>query len=54
MNTSQKISQAVSLVPAIVAILVLYMGGSFGTWFIVEEFYQYSATDEDATKLVDY
>jgi len=53
-NTSQKISQAVSLVPAIVAIIVLYMGGSFGTWFIVEEFYQYSATDEDATKLVDY
>ena len=53
-DTSQKISQAVSVVPVIVAILVLYMGGSFGTWFIVEEFYQYSATDEDATKLIDY
>ena len=54
MNTSQKISQAVSIVPIIVAVIVLYMGGSFGTWFIVEEFYQYSATDEDATKLIDY
>ncbi len=54
MNTSQKISQAVSAVPVIVAIMVLYMGGSLGTWFIVEEFYQYSATDEDATKLIDY
>ena len=54
MNTSQRLSQAVSVIPIIVAVLVLYVGGSFGTWFIVEEFYQYSATDEDATKLIDY
>ena len=54
MNTSQRLSQAVSVIPIIVAVMVLYIGGSFGTWFIVEEFYQYSATDEDATKLVDY
>ena len=49
MDTSQRLSQAVSVIPIIVAVLVLYVGGSFGTWFIVEEFYQYSATDEDAT-----
>ena len=54
MNTSQRLSQAVSVIPIIVAVMVLYIGGSLGTWFFVEEFYQYSATDEDATKLVDY
>ena len=54
MDTSQRLSQAVSVIPIIVTIMVLYTGGSLGTWFIVEEFYQYSATDEDATKLVDY
>lgn len=54
MDTSQRLSQAVSIIPLIVTILVLYIGGSLGTWFIVEEFYQYSATDEDATTLVDY
>lgn len=53
-ETSLKLSQAVSVVPVIVALVVLYVGGSAGSWFIVEEFYQYSATDEDATKLVDY
>ena len=54
METTLKISQAVSVIPVIVAIVVLYVGGSAGSWFVVEEFYQYSATDEDASKLVDY
>ncbi len=54
MDTSQRLSQAVSVIPIIVAVIVLYVGGSLGTWFIADEFYQYSATDEDATKLVDY
>ena len=54
METTLKISQAVSVIPIIVAIVVLYVGGSAGAWFVVEEFYQYSATDEDASKLVDY
>ena len=54
METSLKVSQAVSVIPVIVALVVLYVGGSAGSWFIVEEFYQYSATDEDASKLVDY
>jgi len=53
-DTTLKISQAVSVIPVIVAIVVLYVGGSAGSWFVVEEFYQYSATDEDASKLVDY
>ena len=53
-ETSLKISQAVSVVPVLVALVVLYVGGSAGSWFVVEEFYQYSATDEDASKLVDY
>ena len=53
-ETTLKISQAVSVIPVIMAIIVLYVGGSAGSWFIVEEFYQYSATDEDASKLVDY
>ena len=54
METVQKISQAVSLIPIIVAIVVLYVGGSAGSWFIVEEYYAYSATDEDSNALVHY
>jgi len=53
-ETVHKISQAVSLIPILVAIVVLYVGGSAGSWFIVEEYYAYSATDEDANQLVTY
>lgn len=54
METSKRLSQAVSVIPVIVSLLVLYMSGTLGSWFIVEEFYQYSATDEDADKLIDF
>ena len=36
MDTSQRISQAVSLIPVLISIIILF-GGSAGTWFWVQE-----------------
>ena len=46
MDTSQRISQAVSLVPVLVSIIILLVAGA-GSWFVVKEnFYPHATSDE--------
>ena len=46
MDTSQRISQAVSIVPILISIVILLVGGA-GTWFIVkEDFYPHVTSEE--------
>ena len=46
MDTSQRISQAVSLVPVLVSIIILLVAGA-GSWFVVKEnFYPHAISDE--------
>jgi len=45
-DTSQRISQAVSLVPIVVSIIILFVG-SVGSWFVVQEdFFPHAISDE--------
>lgn len=54
MNQSKQISQVVSVLPVVVAILILFLGGislgptNLGSWFYVTEDYQYTDVDSDA------
>ena len=46
MDTSQRISQAVSIVPILISFVILFVG-SAGTWFIVmEDFYPHVTSEE--------
>ena len=46
MDTSQRISQAVSLIPVLVSIIILLVAGA-GSWFVVKEnFYPHATSDE--------
>ena len=45
-NLEEKISQGVSAVPLVVSLIILVIGGSIGSWFIVEENVFYFAYDD--------
>ena len=46
MDTSQRISQAVSLIPVLVSIIILFVAGA-GSWFVVkEDFYPHAISEE--------
>ena len=46
MDTSQRISQAVSLIPVLVSIIILFVAGA-SSWFVVkEDFYPHATSDE--------
>ena len=46
MDTSQRISQAVSLIPVLISIIILFVAGA-GSWFVVkEDFYPPATSDE--------
>ncbi|MEE3242878.1 MAG: hypothetical protein VX188_03635, partial [Candidatus Thermoplasmatota archaeon] len=46
MDTSQRISQVVSIVPILISFAILFVGGA-GTWFIVmEDFYPHVTSEE--------
>ena len=45
-NLDEKISQGVSAVPLVVSLIILVIGGSIGSWFIVEENVFYFAYDD--------
>ena len=46
MDTSQRISQAVSLIPVLISIIILFVAAA-GSWFVVkEDFYPHATSDE--------
>tara|TARA_B100000029_G_scaffold258904_1_gene255568 strand:- start:1313 stop:2227 length:915 start_codon:yes stop_codon:yes gene_type:complete len=45
-NLEEKISQGVSAIPLVVSVAVLLFGGTFGTWFVVNENIFYFAYDD--------
>ena len=46
MDTSQRISQAVSLIPVLISIIILFVAGA-SSWFVVkEDFYPHATSDE--------
>ena len=50
MDTSQRISQAVSLIPVLVSIIILFVAGA-GSWFVVKENFYPHATSEETVIL---
>jgi|TARA_B100001540_G_C15748200_1_gene615601 hypothetical protein len=54
MNQARRISQAVSVAPVMIVLIILFMGGlgigptTLGSWFFVTEDFQYTDADSDA------
>ena len=52
-NTESTINKAVSAIPIFVSVFILFAGGIFGTWFMVEENVYYFAYDSSSLGFLD-